>query len=111
MNLFIHSHGLMVSQEAKAHLEEKLEFALSGVAPRIHRLDAYFTDHNGNKGGDDKSLRMVVHLKGQPEIVVEERDGEIHRLIDICCDRLGQTAHRQWDRVLSNHHRAEKARL
>jgi hypothetical protein len=72
----------------------------SGLTPflrpffRGQKVNAFFSDLNGPKGGIDKLCRVVVDLKRQPSLVIEDRDSELSHLIDRIIDRVGQTATR-----------------
>jgi putative sigma-54 modulation protein len=90
--------GVELTAEARESMELRLEQALRCLGRRIQKVNAFFSDLNGPKGGIDKLCRVVVHLKRQPSLVIEDRDSELGNLIDRIVDRVGQTATRLLDR-------------
>jgi ribosome-associated translation inhibitor RaiA len=90
--------GVELTVEARESMELRLEQALRCLGRRIQKVNAFFSDLNGPKGGIDKLCRVVVHLKRQPSLVIEDRDSELGNLIDRIVDRVGQTATRLLDR-------------
>jgi len=90
-----------LTAEFRESFEIRLEQALRCLGRRLQKVNAFITDLNGPKGGVDKHCRVVVHLKRQPSLVIEERDSELSCLIDRLLDRLGQTAARLRDRASS----------
>ncbi|MFN9249309.1 MAG: hypothetical protein ACK6DS_19810 [Planctomycetota bacterium] len=90
--------GVELTAETRESMELRLEQALRCLGRRIQKENAFFSDLNGPKGGIDKLCRVVVHLKRQPSLVIEDRDSELSHLIDRIIDRVGQTATRLLDR-------------
>lgn len=90
--------GVELTAEARESMEQRLEQALRCLGRRIQKVNAFFSDLNGPKGGIDKLCRVVVHLKRQPSLVIEDRDSELSSLIDRVVDRVGQTATRLLER-------------
>lgn len=90
--------GVEITAEARESMELRLEKALRCLGRRIQKVNAFFSDLNGPKGGIDKLCRVVVHLKRQPSLVIEDRDSELSSLIDRVVDRVGQTATRLLER-------------
>jgi putative sigma-54 modulation protein len=90
--------GVELTAETRESLESRLAQALSCFGRRIQKVNAFFSDLNGPKGGVDKLCRVVVHLKRQPTLVIEDRDSELSHLIDRVIDRVGQTAARVLER-------------
>jgi len=90
--------GVELTAEFRESFENRLQQSLRCLGRRLQKVNAFISDLNGPKGGVDKHCRVVVHLKRQPSLVIEERDSELGSLIDRLIDRLGQTAARLRDR-------------
>jgi ribosome-associated translation inhibitor RaiA len=90
--------GVELTAEFRESFEIRLQQSLRRLGRRLQKVNAFISDLNGPKGGIDKHCRVVVHLKRQPSLVIEERDSELDSLIDRLIDRLGQTAARLRDR-------------
>jgi ribosome-associated translation inhibitor RaiA len=93
--------NLELTAEFRESFENRLQQALRCLGRRLQKVNAFISDLNGPKGGVDKHCRVVVHLKRQPSLVIEERDSELSSLIDRLLDRLGHTAARLRERASS----------
>lgn len=93
--------GLELTPEFRESFAARLQQSLHCLGRRLQKVNAFITDLNGPKGGVDKHCRVVVHLKRQPSLVIEECDSELSSLIDRLIDRLGQTASRLRNRASS----------
>jgi hypothetical protein len=98
MNIAIRRKGIRLASDLQAALCQRLENALSHVQPRVQRIQVFFADANGRKGGIDKMCRVVAHVRRQPALVVEDRDSDLRTLIGRICERVGQVAERRLDR-------------
>ncbi|MFQ3594252.1 MAG: HPF/RaiA family ribosome-associated protein [Gemmataceae bacterium] len=95
MHLEIRHHGVDLTQEIRDWLQRRAEFALGRLQDRVLRVWAHLTDHNGPRGGVDKSCRVVVHLPQRPPVVVEDRAENLYGAIDRAVNRAGQVVRRQ----------------
>lgn len=98
MKLEIRRQGVEVSDEAQAHIERRLRFALGRFSPRIQRVAVFLADQNGPKGGVDIRCRLVARLLRLGVVTVEDRDTELTVLIDRAADRLARTVQRKLER-------------
>ena len=97
--------GVELTAEFRESFEIRLQQSLRCLGRRLQKVNAFISHLNGPKGGIDKHCRVVVHLKRQPSLVIEDRDSELGSLIDRLIDRLGQTAARLRDRRKSERQR------
>lgn len=95
MKVFIYAHGLEISAEQRRWLQAELTAALGNFGRSIHRVNVYFQDENGDKGGIDKSCRLVVHVRRQPSVVIEDRDAALHPLIARVIERAERLLQRK----------------
>jgi putative sigma-54 modulation protein len=85
----LHAKDVVLDEDMKDHLERRLLFALTRFDPRILRVDVHVADHNGPKGGIDKSCRIVVRLRGLGDVVVKTADADWTVCIDRATTRIG----------------------
>lgn len=90
----LHSSNVEWTQELKDHLERRLRFALSRFAPKISKVNIYVADHNGPKGGIDKSCQIIVQIPGLTNVVAKTVDTEWIACIDRATTRIGQNVRR-----------------
>lgn len=95
MKILLHSNGVPLSNELRELLSSRLTDELSRMARIINRVNVYFYDSNGPKGGRDKACRLVIHLRRRPPVVIQEQDAELTPLIYRLAERTGQTLQRR----------------
>ncbi|QDU29290.1 hypothetical protein ETAA8_43980 [Anatilimnocola aggregata] len=98
MKVFVYSNGLELSENYRLTLHSRLESVLSHFGRSINRVNVYLQDANGQKGGVDKVCRLVVHLRRQPSVVIEDRDAELAPLIGRVLERASQVTQRKFTR-------------
>lgn len=95
MNTIIHSNGLSVTSEMRAHLMRRLTFALYRFEDQITLTEVYFKDLNGaGKGGEDKSVLVKVRLRGRPPVVIETISHDVHIAISNAAKRCKRAVKR-----------------
>ena len=72
MTTIIHAKGLRLTPEMRAHIARRFTFALGRFEKQITQAEIFFKDLNGpGKGGVDKSVQVVIRLRGRPPVVIE----------------------------------------
>ncbi len=102
MQLDIRRQGIEIDDEAKARLLRRLDFALGRLGRHVSRVWVHLADENGPRGGIGKRCRILVRLQHLPDVLVEDRDADLHVLIDRTVNRAGLAARRELDRRLTN---------
>lgn len=93
MQLRIYTRGIDLTENIKRQAYEKLDIALDRLEGDIVSISVWLIDTNGPVlGGIDKSCRIVVLLRMQDSIVVEDIDENLGTVIDRTTDRLGVVA-------------------
>lgn len=87
MRIEIRTRGFSLTPALRAHVARRLEFALDRYAERVDRVRVVLADVNGPRGGDDKSCRMEVALRGGGAV----RAGAVH---EDAYAAIGAAAHR-----------------
>lgn len=98
MKVFIYANGLEIADKQRLWLHAELAAALASFGRSIGRVNLYLQDNNGTKGGIDKSCRLVVHVRRQPSVVIEDRDLALHPLIARVIERAEQVLRRKFTR-------------
>lgn len=78
-----------------AHVDRRLQFALSRFGSRIARATVALEDINGPRGGIDKACRIVVRLRSGGDVVAAVDDIDWHAAIDRATTRIGQSVARE----------------
>lgn len=93
MQLLIHAHGINLTESVIRQTYQKLELALDRLEDEIESIDIYLVDTNGPLlGGIDKACRIVVRVRKQDCIEMEDIDVSVDVVIDRITDRLGVAA-------------------
>ena len=90
----LHSSSLEWNAELRDHLERRLLFALSRFDPKISKVNIYIADHDGPRGGIEKSCQIIVQMLGFSNLVVKTVDDEWLACIDRATARMGQNVQR-----------------
>lgn len=98
MQLCIHTHGIDLTETIKRQAYAKLELALDRLEDDIVSIRVYLIDTNGPfLGGVDKACRIVVQVRKQDSLVMEDIDECVGVVIDRITDRLGVAACKRAD--------------
>ncbi len=95
MKILLHTNGLKLTGAQRDFVVSRFEMELSEMARIINRVNVYFQDNNGPKGGCDKTCRLVIHLRRRPPVVIQEQDSELTPLIHRLFERAGQAVQRR----------------
>jgi putative sigma-54 modulation protein len=105
MQWIIHTKDTSLDGDTKDHLQRRLLFALSRFEPKIVKINVYLIDHNGPKGGIDKSCQIIVQLRGITDVVVKSTDADWNLCIDRATSRVAMHVRRVLARVREHHRR------
>ncbi len=98
MRLHIRSKNFSVTDAIREQVQERLAFALARFGKRIKNVTASLVDLNGPKGGVDKQCRLIVQLRPNRTVTIEETDSNICAAIARAADRAGHTVSRSLER-------------
>jgi putative sigma-54 modulation protein len=89
MQVQVQVKGLPGAARLRRYATERLTAALARVAHAVHDASMRLDDINGpDRGGVDKLCRVVLRLRDNSVLVVEELGADIGRVIDRVTDRL-----------------------
>ncbi len=91
MQVEIHAHGVVLTKDLRAHVEQRLQFALNRFQERVERVAVHLSDINGPRGGVDQHCHLQLRLHGLPDIVVKDTEADIHVAVDRAAQRCGRT--------------------
>ena len=100
MQLQIQVKGLPGPSKLRRFASHKLNTALSRFAHAIQGATMRLGDINGpNRGGVDKLCRVVLRMKDNSVVIIEELGSDIAQAIDRVANRLHQSVSRQLSRL------------
>jgi len=100
MQISIHTQGVAMTGPLRTFASEKIELALERLAGSVKKIHLYLADSNGpNRGGIDKSCRVIVQIHKQESFVLMDSDTNLGAVIDRITDRLGVAVSRRLERV------------
>ncbi len=88
MDFTTRTKGLHIDQSVRAYLDERLEHALGRFRHLVGGIDVRLSDENGPRGGDALRCRVVVDMRGQGALVVEETRADPFTAIAHAMDRI-----------------------
>lgn len=94
MLILVHGNGFELDPSLRRHVQSKIESSLSRFQNRIGSINAYLADLNGPKNGIDKSIKLVIDLEKKPVVVLDEKGGQWHTLLESISDRASHTISR-----------------
>lgn len=95
MKVLLHSNGVPFAEQDRDFVTTRLTDELSHLARIVNRVNVYFHDNNGPKGGCDKTCRLVIHLRRRPPVVIQEQDSALTPLIHRLLERARQAVQRR----------------
>lgn len=85
----IRSNGVALTGALRNWISDRVSSAVERLGRKSQQVHVYFADQNGpNRGGNDKSCRVVVHLAHESTLVIEDRDENLGALVDRVSDRI-----------------------
>ncbi|MBP7933416.1 MAG: HPF/RaiA family ribosome-associated protein [Phycisphaerae bacterium] len=95
MRIRMSGHGVEVNTVLRKRVQRRLQFALSRFSNRIRAVAVRLSDIGGDRGGADRSCRIIVHLSPTGTIMIEDRDPDHSVAIDRAADRAGRAVARE----------------
>ena len=87
MKLNIQSRSFELTAALDAYIRNKLNQALSRVAPPQTEVTISLSDINGPRGGEDKQCQMLFALPGVGLFVIKDRKADLYHAIDSASQR------------------------
>lgn len=99
MQIEIQTRDFMLTEGLRAHVERRLQFAMSRFQDRALRVTVRLSDVNGPRGGVDKHCHLQIRVGGLPDIVIEDTEADLYVAVDRAVERAGRTLRRQLKRM------------
>lgn len=107
MRLSIRSKNVKLSLAAQERIRLRMASALARFNRRVQDATASFVDMNGPKGGVDKQCRLVVRLRPNDKVTIEETGSELFAAVTRAIDRakraVARALRRRRDRKIDRH--------
>lgn len=100
MHLQINSgSGVTVSEALEAHLRDQLETIDRRFGEQITRIEAFFADVNGPKGGVDKQCRLEARPRGLDAVAAEHSAESAYDAASGAASRLEKVLDKRFGRL------------
>lgn len=102
MRIDMQARGFALTRGLRAHVDQRLQFALNRFQDRLTWVAVRLSDINGPKGGVDKLCQLQLCVHGLPEIVVTDTEADLCVAVDRAAERAGRMLRRQLRRAHGN---------
>jgi len=99
MKIQVNARHLAMTKELKKYVKRRLKFALGSRFDQVQRVEVTLSDINGPKGGEDKRCQMLLKIKGQTDVVIEDIQSHVYAAVDRAANRASQTVTKRLDRL------------
>lgn len=105
MKIQINARRFTLTKALTRYIKRRLKFALGSQLEHVTRVDVTLSDINGPKGGEDKRCQMLLKIKGQGGVVIEDTQSHLYAAIDRAASRASQTTTK---RIARLRHKAKR---
>jgi ribosomal subunit interface protein len=102
MRIDMKARGFALTQGLRAHVEQRLQFALNRFQDRLTWVAVRLSDVNGPKGGVDKLCQLQLCVHGLPDIIVKDTEADLYVAVDRAAERAGRMLQRHLRRAHGN---------
>ena len=95
MKMRLAAHGIELSGELKDYIRRRVHFSLGRFAARIRSLSIRLADINGPRGGVDKCCDIRVDVGLRQQVIVRERQANLHAAVAFAMERAERAVQRQ----------------
>jgi hypothetical protein len=99
MEIVVKGRRVELDEEFEVYAKRRLRFALDRHESFIQRIVVTVTDHNGPRGGADKTCLIAAQVAGMGRVVVEERGFTAVVCLDRGAQRIAYRIARLLDRL------------
>ncbi len=105
MKVQVKARHFSLTKELKQYVKKRLKFALGTRYEQVKRVEVMLSDINGPKGGEDKRCQILLKIKGQTDVVVDDVQSHLYSAIDRAASRASRTVSK---RVTRLRHKAKR---
>lgn len=95
MKMRLAAHGTELSIDLKDYIRRRVHFSLGRFAGRIGSLSIRLADLNGPRGGVDKRCDIRVDVGLRQQVIVSERQANLHAAIAFAMERAERAVERK----------------
>lgn len=101
MQVQVRVKGLARASSLRTFATNKLKAALARFSPAVREVTVRLHDINGpNRGGVDQLCRVVLRLKDNSVLVIEDLGANMTEVVDRVTDRLHHTVSKRLSRLV-----------
>lgn len=98
MQMDIHAQPFKLTAALEQHVAQRVEHAIGTASKTVRGVMVRLLDVNGERGGVDKTCRIVAWLSRGDAVIVEAVDRDLYTAIDAASVKLRVTLGRRLDR-------------
>jgi putative sigma-54 modulation protein len=95
MKMRLAARGIELSSGLKNYIRRRVHFSLGRFARSIRSLSIRLADINGPRGGVDKRCDIRVDVGLRQQVIVSERQANLHAAVAFAMDRAERGVQRQ----------------
>lgn len=95
MKMRLAARGIELSGDFKNYIRRRAHFSLGRFAARIRSLSIHLADVNGPRGGVDKCCDIRVDVGLRQQVIVRERQANLHAAVAFAMERAERAVQRQ----------------
>ena len=107
MDFITRTQGVSMDQSLRAFVDERLEHALGRFRHMVGGVDVHISDENGPRGGEALRCRVVVDMRREGALVVEETRADPFTAVAHAMERIGTTMRKHANRRTHRYHGRE----
>lgn len=113
MQMDIHAQPFTLTAALEQHVSQRVEHAIGTASRSVRGVMVRLLDVNGERGGVDKTCRIVVWLRRGAAVIVEAVDRDLYAAIDAASVKLRVALERRLNRrrTLRREHANRRLRL
>ena len=95
MKMRLAAHGIELSGDLKDYIMRRVHFSLGRFAAKVRSLSIRLGDGNGSRGGVDKYCDIRVDVGLRQQVIVRERQANLHAAVAFAMERAERAVQRQ----------------
>jgi ribosome-associated translation inhibitor RaiA len=99
MKISIRCRKVQISTPERNRLVRRVDFALNPFRARVRQAAILVQDENAERGGIDKSCRLLVRVAPLGDVVAEATAETLDAAVGIAADRAARLISRGMDRI------------
>jgi ribosome-associated translation inhibitor RaiA len=99
MDLQVRTNGVNLTEELRLYIARRARFAFDAFGDAVSWVRVRLEDHNGPKGGVDKSCRVTAMARPGLAVLVEAVDADEHAAVSRAVRRAADALRRALNRA------------